>query len=397
MSYKRSVSDADVSGKRVIVRVDFNVPVKDGVVGDDTRIRAALPTINLLRECGARIVCMSHLGRPAGTGFEAAYSMEPVAARFSELLGAPVAYVRDVCGEEALAASRALADGEVLLVENLRFEKGEKKNDPAFAAALAKLGDVYVDDAFGVAHRAHASVAGVPAILPAYAGLLLAGEVDTITGMLNDPARPFVAVLGGSKVSDKIGVIDALSEKVDVLLIGGGMCFTFMQAQGLPIGSSLVEPEWVERAGEMLDKAAERGCRIVLPLDYVVADKFAADAATQIVDKTAIPEGWMGLDIGPRSCELYARELAGANTVFWNGPMGVFEMEAFAAGTRAVGQAIADNAACTSVVGGGDSAAAVKKFGLESGMTFISTGGGASMELVEGKALPGVEAIPNAD
>ena len=397
MSYKRSVSDADVSGKRVIVRVDFNVPVKDGVVGDDTRIRAALPTINLLRERGARVVCMSHLGRPAGTGFEAAYSMEPVAARFSELLGAPVAYVRDVCGEEALAASLALADGEVLLVENLRFEKGEKKNDPAFAAALAKLGDVYVDDAFGVAHRAHASVAGVPAILPAYAGLLLAGEVDTITGMLNDPARPFVAVLGGSKVSDKIGVIDALSEKVDVLLIGGGMCFTFMQAQGLSIGSSLVEPEWVERAGEMLDKAAERGCRIVLPLDYVVADKFAADAATQIVDKAAIPEGWMGLDIGPRSCELYAQELAGAKTVFWNGPMGVFEMEAFAAGTRAVGQAIADNAACTSVVGGGDSAAAVKKFGLESGMTFISTGGGASMELVEGKALPGVEAIPNAD
>ena len=397
MSYKRSVSDADVSGKRVIVRVDFNVPVKDGVVGDDTRIRAALPTINLLRERGARVVCMSHLGRPAGTGFEAAYSMEPVAARFSELLGAPVAYVRDVCGEEALAASQALADGEVLLVENLRFEKGEKKNDPAFAAALAKLGDVYVDDAFGVAHRAHASVAGVPAILPAYAGLLLAGEVDTITGMLNDPARPFVAVLGGSKVSDKIGVIDALSEKVDVLLIGGGMCFTFMQAQGLPIGSSLVEPEWVERAGEMLDKAAERGCRIVLPLDYVVADKFAAEAATQIVDKAAIPEGWMGLDIGPRSCELYAQELAGAKTVFWNGPMGVFEMEAFAAGTRAVGQAIADNAACTSVVGGGDSAAAVKKFGLEGGMTFISTGGGASMELVEGKALPGVEAIPNAD
>ena len=397
MSYKRSVSDADVSGKRVIVRVDFNVPVKDGVVGADTRIRAALPTINLLRERGARVVCMSHLGRPAGTGFEAAYSMEPVAARFSELLGAPVAYVRDVCGEEALAASQALADGEVLLVENLRFEKGEKKNDPAFAAALAKLGDVYVDDAFGVAHRAHASVAGVPAILPAYAGLLLAGEVDTITGMLNDPARPFVAVLGGSKVSDKIGVIDALSEKVDVLIIGGGMCFTFMQAQGLPIGSSLVEPEWVERAGEMLDKAAERGCRIVLPLDYVVADKFAAEAATQIVDKAAIPEGWMGLDIGPRSCELYAQELADAKTVFWNGPMGVFEMEAFAAGTRAVGQAIADNAACTSVVGGGDSAAAVKKFGLEGGMTFISTGGGASMELVEGKALPGVEAIPNAD
>lgn len=397
MSYKRSVVDADVAGKRVIVRVDFNVPVKDGVVGDDTRIRAALPTIELLRQRGARIVCMSHLGRPEGTGFEAEYSMEPVAARFSELLGAPVAYVRDVCGPEALEATRALAPGEVLLVENLRFEKGEKKNDEQFARALAQLGDVYVDDAFGVAHRAHASVAGVPALLPAYAGLLLAREVDTITGMLDDPARPFVAVLGGSKVSDKIGVIDALSEKVDTLLVGGGMCFTFTAAQGLGIGSSLVEPDWVERAGQMLEKAAERGCRIVLPCDYVVADRFAADAATQVVAADAIPDGWMGLDIGPRSCELYARELAGAKTVFWNGPMGVFEMDAFAAGTRAVGQAIADNGACTSVVGGGDSAAAVKKFGLDAGMTFISTGGGASMELVEGLALPGVEAIPDAD
>ena len=397
MSYKRSVRDADVAGKRVIVRVDFNVPVKDGVVGDDTRIRAALPTVNLLRQRGGRVVCMSHLGRPAGTGFEADFSMEPVARRFSELLGAPVSYVRDICGPEALAAANGLADGDVLLVENLRFENGEKKNDPAFAAALAKLGDVYVDDAFGVAHRAHASVAGVPAILPAYAGLLLAKEVDTITGMLADPARPFVAVLGGSKVSDKIGVIDALSEKVDVLLIGGGMCFTFMQAQGLGIGSSLVEPDWVERAGQMLEKAAARGCRIVLPVDYVVADRFAPDAAMQVVDADKIPDGWMGLDIGPRSCELYASELAGAKTVFWNGPMGVFEMDAFAAGTRAVGEAIAANEACTSVVGGGDSAAAVKKFGLEGGMTFISTGGGASMELVEGKALPGVEAIPNAD
>ena len=397
MSYKRSVRDADVAGKRVIVRVDFNVPVKDGVVGDDTRIRAALPTVNLLRQRGGRVVCMSHLGRPAGTGFEADFSMEPVARRFSELLGAPVSYVRDICGPEALAAANGLADGDVLLVENLRFEKGEKKNDPAFAAALAKLGDVYVDDAFGVAHRAHASVAGVPAILPAYAGLLLAKEVDTITGMLADPARPFVAVLGGSKVSDKIGVIDALSEKVDVLLIGGGMCFTFMQAQGLGIGSSLVEPDWVERAGQMLEKAAARGCRIVLPVDYVVADRFAPDAATQVVDADKIPDGWMGLDIGPRSCGLYASELAGAKTVFWNGPMGVFEMDAFAAGTRAVGEDIAANEECTSVVGGGDSAAAVKKFGLEGGMTFISTGGGASMELVEGKALPGVEAIPNAD
>ncbi len=396
MSRKRSVADAQVGGKRVLVRVDFNVPVADGAVADDTRIRAALPTIELLTGRGARVVLMSHLGRPAGTGFEEAYSMRPVADRLGELLGRPVSYVDDVCGERALAASQALADGEVLLVENLRFDKREKKNDPAFAAELARLGEVYVNDAFGAAHRAHASVVGVPQILPAFAGLLLAKEVQTITGMIESPERPFVAVLGGSKVSDKIGVIDRLSELVDVLLIGGGMCFTFMRAQGKAIGASLVEDEWVGRAAEMLEKAEARGCRIVLPCDYVVADRFAADAQSRVVEADAIPEGWMGLDIGPATVAAYAGELARAKTVFWNGPMGVFEMDAFAAGTRGVGEAIAANGGCTSIVGGGDSAAAVKKFGLEDGVTFISTGGGASMELVEGVALPGVEAIPDA-
>jgi len=397
MSRKRSVADASVANKRVVVRVDFNVPIKDGVVTDDTRIRAALPTIKLLLEGGASVVAMSHLGRPSGTGFEEAFSTKPVAERLAQLLDAPVSYVADVCGAEALAAAEALQPGQVLVLENLRFDKREKKNDPEFAAALARLGDLYVDDAFGCAHRAHASVVGVADHLPAHAGLLLANEVATISGMIEAPERPFVAVLGGSKVSDKIGVIDHLSELVDVLLIGGGMCFTFMRAQGLEIGSSLLEADWVDRAGEMIEKAKERGCKLVLPVDYVVADRFAEDAATQVVSADAIPQGWMGLDIGPESRKLYANEIASAKTVFWNGPMGVFEMDAFAAGTRAVGEAIVANEACTSIVGGGDSAAAVKKFGLADGVTFISTGGGASMELVEGKALPGVEAIPDVD
>ena len=396
MSRKRSVADADVAGKRVLVRVDFNVPVKDGVVTDDLRIRAALPTIQLLVERGARVVVLSHLGRPAGTGFEEAFSMKPAAQRLGELLGQPCLCASDVCGPEALEASRVLKDGEVMLVENLRFDAREKKNDPSFAAELAALGDLYVDDAFGAAHRAHASLAGVPQLLPAYAGLLLEREVATLTGMLEAPQRPFVAVLGGSKVSDKIGVIENLSKLVDQILVGGGMCFTFMRAQGKAIGASLVEEDWVQRAGEMLKLAEERGCQIVLPADYVVADRFAADAATQTVSADAIPDGWMGLDVGPATCADYAARIAGAKTLFWNGPMGVFEMDAFAAGTRAVGEAIAANEACTSIVGGGDSAAAVAKFGLEDGMTFISTGGGASMKLIEGAALPGVEAIPDA-
>lgn len=395
VSCKRSVVDADVTGKRVVVRVDFNVPIADGKVADDTRIRAALPTLDLLAGRGARIVVMSHLGRPSGTGFEEAFSMRPVAERLGELTGRPVGYVADVCGAEALAAAEALSDGEMLLVENLRFDKREKKNDPSFSAELAGLGEIYVDDAFGVSHRAHASVVGVAGLLPSYAGLLLAKEVETITAMTERPRRPFVAVLGGSKVSDKIGVIDRLSELVDTLLIGGGMCFTFMRAQGKRVGSSLVEDEWVDRAGEMLARAAERGCKLMLPCDYVVADRFAADAATRVVSADGIDDGWMGLDIGPASSAAYAQAISEARTVFWNGPMGVFEMDAFAAGTRAVGEAIAANGDCTSIVGGGDSAAAVAKFGLADRVTFVSTGGGASMKLVEGAVLPGVEAIPD--
>ena len=396
MSRKRSVVDADVAGKRVLTRVDFNVPIMDGVVTDDLRIRAALPTIGHLVDQGARVILMSHLGRPSGSGYEPAYSMLPVVERLSELLGRPVRYVNDVCGDAAYAAAMDLCDGEVLLLENLRFDKREKKNDPEFSAALARLGEVYVNDAFGVSHRAHASVVGVAELLPAYAGFLLAREVATIKGMLDDPARPFVAVLGGSKVSDKIGVIDQLVEKADALLVGGGMCFTFMKAQGLAIGTSLLEEEWVERAGEMLEKAAAKGCELVLPTDYVVADRFAADAATATVAACDIPADMMGLDVGPATVADYAQRIAAAKTVFWNGPMGVFEMPAFEAGTRGVAQALADNVDAQTIVGGGDSGAAVKQFDLADKMTFVSTGGGASMELVQGKALPGVEAIPDA-
>ena len=395
MSRKRSVLDADVAGRRVLVRVDFNVPIHDGTVTDDTRIRAALPTIELLVERGARVILMSHLGRPKGEGFETAFSMAPVAERLGQLTSAPVTLVGAVTGPLVQKLADELAPGHVLLLENLRFDAREKKNDPSFAAELAALADLYVDDAFGVAHRAHASVVGVPALLPAYAGLLLAREVDTITGMLEKPERPFVAVLGGSKVSDKIGVIDHLIDVVDALLIGGGMCFTFMRAQGKAIGTSLVEPDWVERAGEMLEKARAKGCELMLPVDYVAADRFAADADAIVVDADAMPEGRMGLDIGPKSVAAYAERIAGARTVFWNGPMGVFEMPAFEAGTRGVGEAIAANTACASIVGGGDSVAAVKQFGLEDGVSFVSTGGGASMKLVEGASLPGVEAIPD--
>lgn len=393
MSRKRSVADADVKGKRVVVRVDFNVPIADGVVTDDTRIRAALPTLRLLTERGARVVAMSHLGRPSGTGYEEAYSMAPVAVRLSELLGQPVAYVQDVCGDDAVAAAEALSDGEVLVVENLRFDKREKKNDPEFARALADLADAYVNDAFGTAHRAHASTAGVAAYLPSYAGYLMEREVATLTGMLDEPRRPFVAILGGSKVSDKIKVIDALLEKADTLIIGGGMCFTFLAAQGKSVGTSLMEADWVERAGDMMKKAADRGVSLLLPVDVVCADAFANDANLATVSVDEIPDDMMGLDIGPETAELYAEAIGMAKSVFWNGPMGVFEMPSFEAGTRAVAEAVAANEEADTIIGGGDSVAAVNQFDLADKMTFISTGGGASMELVQGEALPGVEAL----
>lgn len=389
----KTIEGIDVAGKRVLVRVDFNVPIKDGVVTDDTRIRAALPTIEHLVKGGAKVVLMSHLGRPAGEGFEEKFTLAPAAARLGELIDAPVAFATDTVGDDAKAKIAALSDGEIVVLENLRFDKREKKNDPEFCKMLAELGDVYVNDAFGTAHRAHASTAGVAALLPAYAGFLLAGEVKTLGGMLDDPKRPFVAILGGSKVSDKVGVIDALIDKADTIIIGGGMCFTFLLAQGYEVGTSLKEEDWVERAGEMLKKAEERGVKMLLPTDVVVADKFAEDANTATCTADAMPSDMMGLDIGPETEAAYAAAIAEGKTVFWNGPMGVFEMKAFEHGTKAVAEAVAVNKEAATIIGGGDSVAAVNKFDLASEMTFISTGGGASMELVEGKPLPGVEAL----
>ena len=393
MADLKTIDQLDASGKRVVMRVDFNVPVKDGVVTDDTRIKAALPTIKHLLEQGARLVLMSHRGRPSGEGFEEEFSLRPAALRLSELLGSPVVFAVDVVGPDAQAKAASLKDGQVLLIENLRFDKREKKNDPAFCEELAKLGEVYVNDAFGTAHRAHASTAGLANLLPACAGYLMANEVSTLTGMLDQPKRPFVAILGGSKVSDKIQVIDALMDKADTLIIGGGMCFTFLLAQGKKVGTSLKEEDWVERAGEMIKRAAEKDVKLLLPVDVVVADKFAKDANTKTVSVDEIPDDMMGLDIGPETAKIYARAIAEGETVFWNGPMGVFEMDAFAVGTKDVALAVAANKKADTIIGGGDSVAAVNKFDLADQMTFISTGGGASMELVEGKELPGVVAL----
>lgn len=389
----KTIEGVDVRGKRVLVRVDFNVPVKDGVVGDDTRIRAALPTISYLVEHGARVILMSHLGRPAGEGYEEKFTLAPAAAHLAELIDAPVVFASDTIGEDARAKAANLSDGCIVVLENLRFDKREKKNDPAFCKELASLADLYVNDAFGTAHRAHASTAGVAALLPSYAGFLLAGEVDTLSGMLDAPERPFVAILGGSKVSDKVGVIDALIDKADTIIIGGGMCFTFLLAEGKQVGTSLKEEDWVERAGEMIQKAKAAGVKLLLPVDIVAADAFAEDAAKVTCDADSIPEDMMGLDIGPKTEELYASAIAQGATVFWNGPMGVFEMKAFEHGTKAVAEAVAANTQAATIIGGGDSVAAVNKFELADQMTFISTGGGASMELVEGKPLPGVEAL----
>ena len=389
----KTIDELNAAGKRVLVRVDFNVPVSDGVVTDDTRIRAALPTIKKLVEDGARVVLMSHLGRPAGEGYEEKFTLKPAADKLAEITGFQVAFATDTIGDDAQAKVAALADGQIVVLENLRFDKREKKNDPEFCAELAKLGDVYVNDAFGTAHRAHASTAGVAELLPAYAGYLMLREVGTLTGMLDEPKRPFVAILGGSKVSDKIKVIDALMDKCDTLIIGGGMCFTFLLAQGKQVGTSLKEEDWVERAHAMIEKAQAKGVKLLLPVDVVCADAFAADANTKTTSVDDIPADMMGLDIGPETSKLYAKAIAEGKTIFWNGPMGVFEMDAFAAGTKAVADACAANREADTIIGGGDSVAAVNKFNLADQMTFISTGGGASMELVQGEALPGVEAL----
>lgn len=392
---KKTVHDIDVAGKRVIMRVDFNVPVKDGVVGDITRIQKAIPTIKYLKEHGAGIVLMSHLGRPQGTGYEEALSLAPVAKKLQELSGYEVRFVADTYGEEAEAAVKAVKPGDILLLENVRFLKAEKKNDPEVAKKLASYGDIFVLDAFGTAHRAQGSVVGPAAYIPAVAGFLLEKEVDTLTSIFSEPKRPFVAIVGGSKVSSKIGVLDHLIDSCDTLIIGGGMAYTFFLAKGYTVGTSLQEPDWVERAGEMLKKAEEKGVKILLPVDNVVTDHFGEDAKGEVVASNAIPDDRMGMDIGPKTEALYAEAVAKAATVFWNGPMGVFEMDQFAHGTEVVAKAIADSS-CTSIIGGGDSVAAINKFGLADKMSWISTGGGASMELVEGKALPGVEALLDA-
>ncbi|MDY0087786.1 MAG: phosphoglycerate kinase [Coriobacteriia bacterium] len=389
---KRTVKDADVRGKRVLVRVDFNVPLHEGAVTDDTRVRAALPTLRYLVDHGARVIIVSHLGRPNGVRDER-YSLRPVRRVLQRLLGRNVAFVDDLVGPEAHEAIDRMVDGEILMLENVRFHPGEKANDPAFARELADLADIYVNDAFGAAHRAHASTVGVAEHLPAYAGLLLAREVDTLSGMLADPARPFVAILGGSKVSDKFGVIDRLLDTVDTLIIGGGMCFTLLVAKDIHVGRSIVEQEWVEPARKMLEKAASNGVQLLLPVDFVIAADIADDAETSIVGREEIPDGMMGLDIGPTTVELFKEAIAQARTIFWNGPMGVFEMRPFEAGTREVATAVARNTRAVSVIGGGDSVAALKKFGLEERVTFVSTGGGASMKLLEGSNLPGLQVL----
>ena len=393
MAEVKTFTDAQVEGKRVLCRVDFNVPLDGTTVTDDTRIQAALPTIQNLISRGAKLVLCSHLGRPSGTGYEEKFSLAPVAAYLGQVLNQPVAFATDTIGESARTTVAALNNGEVALLENLRFDKREKKNDPEFAKALASLADIYVNDAFGAAHRAHASTAGVAAYLPAYAGALMTKEVSTLTSMLDEPQRPFVAILGGSKVSDKVAVIDALIDKCDTLIVGGGMCFTFLAAQGYSVGTSLMEADWTERAAAMLEKAKAKGVEFLLPYDVVCAAEFANDAKQLTCGIDAIPDDMMGLDIGPASVKAYASAIAKAKTVFWNGPMGVFEMPSYEAGTKGVALAVAANKQASTIIGGGDSVAAVNKFNLASEMTFISTGGGASMELVQGEALPGVEAL----
>lgn len=390
---KASVRDARVNGKRVLVRADFNVPLEGDVVKDDARIRAAVPTIELLREAGAAVVLCSHLGRPEDRDPD--FSMTPVATCLAELLGTFVAVAPGVVGEDVESVVAGLDAGEVLLLENTRYEPGETKNDPALAEDLAGLADLYVNDAFGAAHRAHASTEGVAHHLPAYAGLLLEREVRELTAVLTEPEPPLVVVLGGAKVSDKIGVIDRFLETADQVLIGGAMCFSFFRAQGHATGDSLVEEEGVGLAADVLKRAERFDCELLLPTELVIGERFGADAEAEALDGIDVPDGMMGLDIGPRTAAHYAEAIAVAGTVFWNGPMGAFELEPFAAGTKAVAEAVAATKG-TTVVGGGDSGAALAQFGLADEVSWLSTGGGASLELIEGKELPGVAALLDA-
>ncbi len=394
MSYnKKNVKDVDVAGKKVLLRCDFNVPQDKatGAITDDKRIRAALPTIQYLLDQGAAVIACSHLGKPKN-GPEEKFSLKPVAARLSELAGKDVVMAADVVGPDAQAKAAALKPGEILLLENTRFEKGETKNDPELAKAMAAMADVYVSDAFGAVHRAHASTAGVAAYLPAVSGFLIEKELEIMGGALADPKRPLVAILGGSKVSSKIGVINHLLDIADMIIIGGGMAYTFAKAQGGSVGESLLESDWLDYCNEMTAKAREKGVKLLLPVDTVIADSFDANANSKVVKNGEIPDGWQGLDIGPETVRLYCAAVKDAGTVIWNGPMGVFEFEKFAVGTKAVAEALSQTSAIT-IIGGGDSAAAVQQLGYADKMTHISTGGGASLEFMEGKELPGVACL----
>ncbi len=394
MNYrKKTVKDVDVRGKKVLLRCDFNVPQDKatGAITDEKRIVAALPTIQYLLDEGAAVIACSHLGKPKD-GPDPKLSLAPVAERLSQLLGKPVIMAADVVGPDAAAKAAALKPGEIMLLENTRFEKGETENDPELAKKMASMADLYVSDAFGAVHRAHASTVGVADYLPAVSGFLIQKELEIIGGALADPKRPLVAILGGSKVSSKIGVINNLLEIADTIIIGGGMAYTFSAAQGGKVGDSLLEADWEDYANDMVKKAAEKGVKFLLPVDTVIADAFAPDAHSKVVPAGEIPDGWRGLDIGPETVRIYCDAVKGAGTVIWNGPMGVFEFPAFAEGTKAVAQALSETKAVT-IIGGGDSAAAVQQLGYADKMTHISTGGGASLEFMEGKELPGVACL----
>ncbi|MBO4423804.1 MAG: phosphoglycerate kinase [Clostridia bacterium] len=395
MYNKKSITDIDVCGKRVLARCDFNVPMQDGVITDVKRITGAMPTIKYLSEHGAKVILCSHMGRPKGE-FNMKYSLAPVAAKISEYLGKPVVMAADVIGEDAKAKAAALQDGDVMLLENVRFHNEEEKNDPEFAKELASMADVFVNDAFGTAHRAHASTEGVSHYLPSVCGFLIQKELDVMGGALEKPEHPFVAILGGAKVSDKIGVINNLIEKVDTLIIGGGMAYTFLKAKGFAIGSSLCEEDKLDLALELLAKAKDKGVQLLLPVDNRLGDKYDPECNFMLVNSDEIPEGWMGLDIGPATEVLFADAIKDAKTVVWNGPMGVSEWDKFASGTRAVAQAVADSGA-VSIIGGGDSAAAIEKLGFADKVTHISTGGGASLEFLEGLVLPGIACLQDKE
>lgn len=392
MLNKKTIEDIDVKGKRVLARCDFNVPLDENKnITDDKRIVEALPTIKYLISNGAKAILCSHLGRPKGE-FNMKYSLAPIAKKLSELLGKEVKMAKDVIGEDAKALSASLNDGDVMLLENVRFHKEEEKNDPAFSKELASLAEIFVNDAFGTAHRAHSSTAGVAAFLPAVCGYLIQKEISIMGGALTSPKRPFVAILGGAKVSDKIGVINSLLDKVDTLIIGGGMAYTFLKANGDTIGNSICENDKLDLAKELYEKAKQKGVKLMLPIDHMVGKNFAADTESMIVERNNIPDGWEGLDIGPATITKFKTGINHAGTVIWNGPMGVFEFEKFATGTKAIAKAVADSGAI-SIIGGGDSAAAVEQLGYAAQMTHISTGGGASLEFLEGLELPGIACL----